>query len=421
MLAGSGVHSTVGAFGYSYPLLLAELAHPAALMPPEAAAALFTAGSIVCLGLAVALLLSPLRHLRTWQLATLAGAIGLFGPVTGTLFFGQVNLYILPLLALASRAVQRPASLALAASVKLYPAALLLAFASDGRRGLRLMMVSAALTAGLALGPNLLTGQSSYGTSLIQMFGPDPYWSNQSINGWLSRLALSSGPTPALVPGLPVTPLMLIACVALGALTVAVLAGRRCPWEDAFSILLCYSVVAGPKNSLWNFTPLVVALVRSWTALAGRPWALVSVGVAWALISGLDAANLLRSALPGQPMATLLANVPLYGGLLLLAVVGLALVRWQSPGGPPHAQFSETDDRSESRSSGLPSLRTRMVRSPLSGAASVRMNSRPRGRSARAVTSPRAAQIVWPPTPVDDRGVRVAGLRSARQHQLVVA
>ena len=84
-----------------------------------------------------------------------------------------------------------------------------------------------------------MTGRWSYGGSLVAMFGPDPYWSNQSVNGWLSRL---------LPPGGPETALMVLLCAALGALAVGVAARQRRGWPGAYAILLCYSVVAAPKR-----------------------------------------------------------------------------------------------------------------------------------------------------------------------------
>jgi alpha-1,2-mannosyltransferase len=316
VLEQAGVHSTLGT-GYSYPLLLAELLRPLGLLPPLLAGALFAACGLACLALAVALLLSPLRRASWLELAALATAAGLFAPVRGSLYFGQVNLLLLPLLALAFVQVGRPAALAVASAVKLYPAAAALAFAVEGRRGLRSLAATLAAALALALGPNLLTGRWSYGGSLVAMFGPDPFWSNQSVNGWLSRL---------LPHGAPVTPLMVLLCAALGALAAAVAARQRRSWPGAYAILLCYSVVAAPKNSLWNFAPLLVVIVFTWSLVRSRPAALALLAAAWALIDGQNAADALRAAIPNAAASAWLSSLPLYGALLLGGVLAFALL-----------------------------------------------------------------------------------------------
>jgi len=301
VLAQAGVHSTLGT-GYSYPLLLAEVARPLGLLPPLLAGALFTAGSLVGLALAVALLLSPLRRASWLEVAALATAAGLFAPVRGTLYFGQVNLVLLPLLALAFLRVGRPAALAVAAAVKLFPAAAALAFAVEGRRGVRALLATLAASVALAAGPNLVTGRWSYGGNLVALFEPDPYWTNQSVNGWLSRV---------LPAGAPETALMVVACAALGALAVAVAARQRHGWPGAYAVLLCYSVVAAPKNSLWNYAPLLVVIVFTWSLVRSRPLALALLALSWVLING--------------PTGWL-GGLPLAGALLLGGLLGWALL-----------------------------------------------------------------------------------------------
>jgi Glycosyltransferase family 87 len=321
VLTHAGVQSTVGG-GYSYPMVMAELARPLALLPPQPAGALFTIGSLLCLALAVALLLSPLTGAPRWQLLLLATAAGLFGPINGSIWFGQVNTYLLPVLVLAFRGIQRPGMLALAAAVKLYPVGILAAFAANGLREWRTLLAAAAGTGALVVAPNLMPGHSSYGLRLVGMLGPDPYWTNQSINGWLSRLALPSDVTRPPLPGLPVTPVMLLICAGLGLLALAVLLRRPVSWAGAFSLLLCLSVVAAPKNSLWNFAPLIVALVYGWSVALDRPRALALLALSWALIDGQRVVEHLTAGPSGHPAAAAwLSSVPLYGAFLLCGVL----------------------------------------------------------------------------------------------------
>jgi hypothetical protein len=314
VLQGAGLHTTIGT-GYSYPLLLAELLRPLGALPALVAGALFTAGSLACFGLAVALLLSPLRTASRLEVLALATAAGTFAPAGGSLYVGQVNLYLLPLLALALRGVAGPAGLALCAAVKLYPAAGALAFLALGRRGVRPLLVTLGSALALALGPNLVTGHWSYGDSVVAMFGRDPYWSNQSLNGWLSRVLPDS--TPETAP-------MIAVAAALGALAVAVAARQRRSWEGAFAVLLCYAVVAAPKNSIWNFAPLLVVIVFTWTLVRDRPAAAALLAAAWALSDAQSPANWLADR-AGLHTAWL-SSLPLYGGLLLGAVLSWALL-----------------------------------------------------------------------------------------------
>ena len=314
VLDQAGMHTLVGT-GYSYPLLLAELLRPLGLLPPLVAGALFTAASLACLWLAMALLLSPLAGASRVPALAIATAAGLSAPIGGSLYVGQVNLVLLAPLALAFRGAAGPAGLAIAAAVKLYPAAAALAFGTAGRRGLRQLALTGGATVALALGPNLVTGRWSYGSSLLAMFGRDPFWTNQSLNGWLSRLA---------PPDLPVTPLMVAIAAALGALTLAVVARQSKGWPAAFALLLWYGVVAAPKNSLWNFAPLLVVGVSTWTLVRGRPAATLLLVLSWALIDGLWPAGALLGSTPAAAWAT---SAPLYGALLLGGVLSWALLR----------------------------------------------------------------------------------------------
>ena len=56
---------------------------------------------------------------------------------------------------------------------------------------------------------------------------PDTYWSNVSINGWLSRLGIASSWTRPPLPGLPVEAVMLVLVALLTAATVVVLVRAR--------------------------------------------------------------------------------------------------------------------------------------------------------------------------------------------------
>jgi hypothetical protein len=135
--------------------------------------------------------------------------------------------------------------------------------------------------------------------------------------------------------GLPVTPVMLVGCALLGALIAAATIGRRDrSWEEAFGVLLCNSVVAAPKNSLWNFTPLILVFVNCWALGPRRPWAHAILAMAWSLIGGGVLAEASAGLLAGHPLAQAwLSSAPLYGGLLLLGLVVKRLFA-AAPGAP---------------------------------------------------------------------------------------
>jgi hypothetical protein len=323
----AGVYVETGS-GFSYPLFFAHLMRPLALLPPATAATIFSTLSLIALAFAVALLLRSLPQLR-WPLALTGGVVaGLFPPVIGSLYFGQANLFVLLLLALAYRAVFPGAMLGIASAIKLYPVGGFLAALTARPPRWRVMAVGIGMLAALLLlqlgtGGGALSGRSGY------FLGPDTYWSNESINGWLSRLAIDSTWTRAPLPGLPVEAVMLAIVLVLTVATVLVLVrapGR--PWDGALALSLWLGVVAAPKNSLWNFTPLLLCITFTVARLAGRWWLLVLSGIVWFLIelqAQLDAAR--NSAYQASPAQAWFSSVGLYGALILGAVTAYVLLR----------------------------------------------------------------------------------------------
>ncbi|MDQ6901004.1 MAG: DUF2029 domain-containing protein [Candidatus Dormibacteraeota bacterium] len=329
VLRVAGVHSTVGAVGYSYPLLLAELLRPLALLPPRTAAILFTAASLAAFGVAMYLLLEPLSRAATWELLLLATGAGLFAPVNGSLYFGQVNLIVLSLLALAFHRIVRPGALAVASAIKLYPAVALAAFGAQGRRAFRPLL--GALTASLLLivVPNLSRHQWRYEGTVGRMLQPDTFWTNQSLNGFFSRLSLASQWTRPPLPGLAVTGPMLVVCALFGLLAVGVIGWRRGnPWDAGFALLLCLGVVIAPGNSLWNFTPLLVAIAYCWPRVRVRPPELAVLLTGYVLVEAQGQIDVVRDSFyGGRPAMTWLASLALYGALLIAGLTVYLLVK----------------------------------------------------------------------------------------------
>ncbi|GAC1478432.1 MAG: hypothetical protein PVSMB9_00890 [Candidatus Dormibacteria bacterium] len=323
---GAGLQVESGS-GYSYPLFFAHLVRPLSLLDPHAAALVFSGISLLALAGAMALLLGSIPAL-SWQVGLLGGgAAGLFPPVSGSLYFGQANLIVLLALALAYRCVMPGPMMGLAAAVKLYPLSGFLAALTErpvGWRRLRNGVGLFLLLVLLQIGPGLgATNRAGY------FLGPDTYWSNASINGWVSRLGLDSTWTRAPIPGLPVEAVMLAIVALLSLVTILVLlrAPER-PWSGAVALSLWLGVVGAPKNSLWNFTPLLLCLVFAWTRLDGRWWLLGMGIIGWVLIEAqaqLDAAR--ETVYRGSAALAWLSSIGLYGALLIGALAAYVLLR----------------------------------------------------------------------------------------------
>ncbi len=323
---GTGLQVESGS-GYSYPLFFAHLVRPLALLDPHTAALVFSALSLVALAGAIALLLGSIPAL-SWTHGLVGGAAaGLFPPVNGSLYFGQANLIVLLALAVAYRCVAPGPMLGLAAAVKLYPLSGFLAGVTERppswrrlRNGLGLFLALLLLQIGPGLGA---TNRAGY------FLGPDTYWSNESINGWISRLGLDSTWTRAPLPGLPVEAAMVVIVALLTVGTILLLVRvRQRPWAGALAISLWLGVVGAPKNSLWNFTPLLLCLVFAWTQLNGRWWILGAGVIGWLLIEAqaqLDAAR--ETVYRADPALTWLSSVGLYGALLIGALTAYLLWR----------------------------------------------------------------------------------------------
>jgi len=117
--------------GYSYPVFFAHLLRPLALIAAPQAAFIFMGLSLIALCGAIALLLGSIPRV-SWPVALTGGAAaGLFPPVIGSLYFGQANLLVLLLLAVAYRCAAPGPMLGLASAIKLYPVTGLLAAVTE--------------------------------------------------------------------------------------------------------------------------------------------------------------------------------------------------------------------------------------------------------------------------------------------------
>jgi hypothetical protein len=118
---------------------------------------------------------------------------------------------------------------------------------------------------------------------------------------------------------------------------LVLLVGGQRSWEGSLALSLWLGAVAAPKNSFWNYTPLLLAVVFAWTRLAGRWW-LFAVGTAgWLLLelqAQLDSAR--ETVYQANPALAWLSSVGLYGALILGLVTTYSLLRPASAESPAH-------------------------------------------------------------------------------------
>jgi hypothetical protein len=153
-----------------------------------------------------------------------------------------------------------------AAIVKLVPAVLAVPLAIGRRIDAAAGIAAGAL--GTLLVADLLVPQGvSGGTGLASLFDTDPYFTNQSFNGFVSRIVRDSDRTVALWkagfdPRLP----MLALTVIFGLATLAILwwnrgrlASRR-GLALGLGLALVAGVIGAPKNSFWNQASALFAI-----------------------------------------------------------------------------------------------------------------------------------------------------------------
>jgi hypothetical protein len=327
---------------FLYPPWVAWMCAPLALLPPWPAFALAYALCALAIFLSFALLA---RALPAWgaeaALVTFA-AVCLSPPVYEAMASAQASILLLLLLALFARALARDRDVeagawwALMTGLKLFPLAFAIYLLARGR--VRALFAGLAFGAGLAA-LSLLVGGSSTNLRFVDLMRAHAHYatafdSNQSLLGFALRLTGAADPLRwALLPVPPgVEWPVRIAGLALLAVTL-VLVVRATRSGDAWSGPLSLGLF-----TLWAFMIAphawmhhLVALAVPGTIAAGRllatPRSRLAHAALWVAAWGLVIAffGYQRLAGPGwsMPPRVLLASTPLYGALVLFALLAL--------------------------------------------------------------------------------------------------
>jgi hypothetical protein len=278
MARREGLSFLVGG-GYSYPLPFAVAMVPFALLPFPVAVTAFSVISLALFGLTVAAWLGW-AHGRTAvggrRRLVAALAAGLYPPVYGTVAMGQANLILLSLLgigtvlaldgATAGRRFWGGLLVGVTAVVKLVPVVWAVPLSLGRRFGAALGIAAGmfgALLAAIAVAPWAAAGSGD----LASLFEPDPFYTNQSINGFITRLVEPSDKSASLWNGgFDPRPVMLVGTAVFGLLTLAVLwraRGTMLTRRGAalgLGLALVAGIAGAPKESFWNESIALVAI-----------------------------------------------------------------------------------------------------------------------------------------------------------------
>jgi hypothetical protein len=265
--------------GFSYPLPFAVAMVPFAMLPFAVAVTAFNTISLALFGLTVA---AWLGWAHGWAPAgsrrrlVAALAAGLYPPVYGTVAMGQANLVVFPLLGIGTVLALDGATSArrfwggllvgLAAIVKLVPG-VVVAPLGLGRRFGAALGIAAGMLGALAAAVLVAPWAAAGSGGLASLLDPDAFYTNQSINGFVTRLVVPSDRSvPLWTGGFDPRPVMLVATAAFGLVTLAVLwraRGRMVTRRGAalgLGLALVAGIVGAPKESFWNQSIALVAV-----------------------------------------------------------------------------------------------------------------------------------------------------------------
>jgi alpha-1,2-mannosyltransferase len=347
--------------GYSYPLPFAVAIVPLALLPFDVAATVFIAASIVAFGVTVAALIGwafGFEAAGAHRRLGVALAAGMYLPVYGSVAMGQANLILFPLLgagavlaldgATPARRALGGLLLGFAAIVKLVPALLIVPLALGRRFGAAGGIAAGALGA-FAVAVAAVPWAAAGSGGLTSLLDPDPFYSNQSINGFVTRLVAPSGISlPIWSGGFDPRPVVFVATAAFGLATAAVLWRARAALRTrrgaalGLGLALVAGIIGAPKTSFWNESIVLVGVavmlaVERPDLRFGRLGSLdCALLAAWFATAVMWAAMWALEPPSGGPLSaaiTLAWSVSLYG----LLALWLLFARRLGMSGPPSA------------------------------------------------------------------------------------
>jgi hypothetical protein len=277
LATAQGQHFVVGT-GYSYPLPFALAMVPFSFLPFTAAVLLFNGIGLAVFGLFVAWWIG---WAHGWEAKLvrrrflLAAAAGLYPSVYGTISNGQACLVLLPLLGLGcvwildgknSSRIAGGVAIGLAAIVKITPGLMIVPLLL-GRRLRATAGLAIGAVGSLAVATVIVPWAVDGSGGLAALLEPDSYFTNQSLNGMITRLVLPSGGTVplwnhAFDPRLP----MIIATGLFGLATLFVLWRSRGLLQErrGLALGLGFALVAGligaPKGTYWNQVMVLVPI-----------------------------------------------------------------------------------------------------------------------------------------------------------------
>ncbi len=258
--------------GYSYPPLYGIVLFPFLLLPPTVAAQVWIA---LMLALYVVFCYDAVvkgrGHANSfWTVAYLFT----FAAARGSIANGQVNIVMLFLVSwyLYNRSAPRAGlSLALASMIKVFPGMLV---GRDILLGRRRVVVGFALSIAALVAAMALAGYWKQTLLFFSRVLPDiqssfdPYYTNQSVNGFVSRLFLLLGLPQSWRPAAATSGVAL--SVGLIAAACALTLARRRDTEALSLLWLGVTEVTAGKNSFWNLTPCLLIglyLMCTWDRL----------------------------------------------------------------------------------------------------------------------------------------------------------
>jgi alpha-1,2-mannosyltransferase len=311
------LHST-----FSYPPFSSLVFAPLSLVPAWVGALVWELGSLAALVALVRISFRPLldRMRHRWLVWGAISGVAIFtAPVTDTMFFGQIDLFIVLLVVADWMRITRRSGVGtgLAAAVKLTPLLFIVLFmvADRWRAATRAMVVATAATAlAWIVLPATSWSYWSEPSEALRRIGGSGTFANQSLNGAFQTLGLPMWMLPAAV----------VAVTATG----IVLARQRYLSGDMLAAVCCIglvtllvSPVSWLHHAVW-IVPVVGVMAGDGTR-AVRTWVAAAVMFAFTLRLPLLGSVVLAHG--GPPLVGhLLETAFVLADLVLLAVVGSA-------------------------------------------------------------------------------------------------